>query len=148
CCAAAQLSAHRRYRLRLAEQVADARRDPLTGLPTRAVADQLLEQATRDGTAMTVALADIDGLHAVNMTRGQAAGDQSLTVGAQRLTRAVPPGGVLVRQGGDELTLLAPGVDPDDLAQAIGAALAGPAVIAGHRLQPRASVGIAASRGG
>jgi hypothetical protein len=64
---------------------------------------------------------------------------------ALRLARAVPDGGVLVRQGGDEFTLLAPGVDPQQLAVDIGAALAGPAVIAGLRLQPRASVGIAAT---
>jgi Diguanylate cyclase, GGDEF domain len=67
---------------------------------------------------------------------------------ASRLARAVPPRGVLVRQGGDELTLLAPDVDPHQVAADIGAALAGPAVIGGYRIQPRASVGIAASVGG
>jgi Diguanylate cyclase, GGDEF domain len=53
---------------------------------------------------------------------------------------------MLVRQGGDEFTILTPAsVRPQELAGAIGAALAGPAIIAGHRLQPRASVGIATS---
>ncbi len=112
------------------------------------MADQRLDAATRDATPITVALADIDGLHAINMNLGLAAGDRYLTTVARRLSRAVPAGGCLVRQGGDEFTVLAPHVDPAELATAIGAAMAGPAVIAGYRIQPRASVGIAASGGG
>ncbi len=139
-------AAHRSTR-RTREQVAQARRDPLTGLPNRAIADEMLAEATRTGAAMTVALVDIDGLHMVNTNFGHAAGDQYITTVARRLAGAVPPGGCLARQGGDEFTLLAPGVDPDQLATDIGAALAGPAVIAGSRIQPRASVGIAASGG-
>jgi diguanylate cyclase (GGDEF)-like protein len=136
-----------RIRAAIAEAHHEAHRDALTGLPTRAVADRLLEAATRDGTPMTVALADIDGLNAIN-SFGHAAGDQYLTAVAQRLARAVPPGGCLVRQGGDEFTILAPDTSPDELATSIGVAMAGPAIIAGHRIQPRASVGIAQSGGG
>src|SRR5204863_1926228 len=44
--------------------------------------------------------------------------------------------------------VIAPHLAPDEVATAIGAAMAGPAVIAGYRIQPRASVGIAASGGG
>jgi diguanylate cyclase (GGDEF)-like protein len=131
-----------RYGRWMRAAVTEARRDPLTGLPTRAVADEILGAATGDATPLTVALADIDGLHAIN-TIGLAAGDQYIKVIAERLARAVPSGGCLVRQGGDEFTLLAPGTDPDALATAIGAAMAGPAVIAGYRIQPRVSVGIA-----
>jgi diguanylate cyclase (GGDEF)-like protein len=127
--------------------VAEARRDPLTGLPTRAVADEMLDAATRDATPVTVALADIDGLHAINTNLGHAAGDQYITTVARRLSRAVPAGGCLVRQGGDEFTLIAAHVTAEELATAIGAAMAGPAVIAGYRIQPRASVGIAATGG-
>jgi len=148
CYATGYASAAVRYRRRLRVAVAEARRDPLTGLPTRAVADQRLDAATRDATPITVALADIDGLHAINVNLGLAAGDQYLTAVARRLGRAVPTGGCLVRQGGDEFTVLAPLVDPAELATAIGAAMGGPAVIAGYRIQPRASVGIAASGGG
>lgn len=130
----------------LATAVRDARRDKLTGLDTRAVLDDVLDTATREGTLVTIALADLDGLHAVNNRFGHAAGDRYLIEAAARLRHAVPEGGVLVRQGGDEFTILAPAsVSPQDLADAIGAALAGPAVIAGHRLQPRASVGVATS---
>jgi diguanylate cyclase (GGDEF)-like protein len=127
------------------DQVAQARRDPLTGLPNRAAADDMLTHATRTGTPVTVVLADVDGLHMINRSLGMAAGDQYLRIVAHRLTHAVPAGGMLVRHGGDEFSIVAPGTDAQHLATAIGAALAGPAVIAGYRIQPRASVGIAAT---
>jgi diguanylate cyclase (GGDEF)-like protein len=127
------------------DQVAQARRDPLTGLPNRAVADHMLAHATRTGTPVTVVLADVDGLHMINRNLGMAAGDQYLRIVAHRLTHAVPAGGVLVRHGGDEFSIVAPGTHAQHLATAIGAALAGPAVIAGYRIQPRTSVGIAAT---
>ena len=141
-------SAAARHGRQLRAAVAEARRDPLTGLPTRAVADEVLDAATRDAIPITVALADIDGLHAINLNLGHAAGDQYITAVARRLSRAVPAGGCLVRQGGDEFTLIAPHVTAQELATTIGAAMAGPAVIAGYRIQPRASVGIAANSGG
>ena len=127
----------------LRRQLDQARRDPVTGLPTRAVAEAALRAATAHRTRLSVALADVDGLRAVNNGLGHAAGDQLLHAIAARLARAVPAGGLIARLGGDEFVLLAPDTDPAALASAIGAALAGPATIAGHRLQPRASVGIA-----
>jgi diguanylate cyclase (GGDEF)-like protein len=122
-------------------------RDPVTGLPTRLVAEAALHAATTRGTRLTVALADVDGLRAVNNGIGHAAGDQLLAAVAARLARAVPPGGLAARLGGDEFILIAPDTDPAALATAVGAALAGPATIAGHRMQPRASVGIASTHG-
>jgi GGDEF domain-containing protein len=73
-------SATARHGRQLRAAVAEARRDPLTGLPTRAVADEMLDAATRDAIPITVALADIDGLHAINLNLGHAAGDQYITV--------------------------------------------------------------------
>jgi diguanylate cyclase (GGDEF)-like protein len=122
-------------------------RDPVTGLPTRLLAEAALHAATTRGTRLAVALADVDGLRAVNNGIGHAAGDQLLTAVAARLARAVPPGGLAARLGGDEFAVLAPDTDPAALATAVGAALAGPAIIAGHRMQPRASVGIASTHG-
>jgi diguanylate cyclase (GGDEF)-like protein len=122
--------------------------DKLTGLPTRPVMDDLLDAATRDQLPVTVAVADADGLHWVNATFGHAGGDQYLTEVARRLTRALPAGGTVVRQGGDEFTLLVPGtISPAQLATMIGSALAGPATVGGQHLQPRASVGIHAGTG-
>ncbi len=141
-------SAAARYRRRMRDQLAAARRDALTGLPIRAVADELLDAATREATPVTVALADVDGLKAVNTDLGHAAGDQYIQIVARRLALAVPPGGCLVRQGGDELFLLTPELDADVLAGRIGAAMVGSAVIGGYRVHPRASVGVAESGGG
>ena len=138
----------RAYHHRIRAELTHARRDPLTGLPTRAVADALLDAATANGTDVTIALADIDGLHAVNNAFGHAAGDQYLRTVATRLARAVPDGGYLIRDGGDEFTVVSSETAPAALAAAIRAAMAGPTFIAGHRLHPRASVGVATSGGG
>lgn len=137
-----------RYGQRVREEVAAARRDALTGLPTRAVGDEILQTATREATGVSVAIADVDGLKAVNTNLGHAAGDQYIQAVARRLAQAVPAGGCLVRHGGDEFCLIAPHTEPTDLATTIGAAMAGPAIIGGYRIQPRASIGIAASGGG
>jgi len=125
-----------------------ARRDPMTGLPTRGAGDAFVASVQHAAGTLTAALADVDGLHAINSNLGHAAGDTYLVTIATRLAGAVPPGGCLVRHGCDEFMILAPDTDADDLATAIGAAMAGPAVIAGHRIQPRASVGIATGPAG
>ena len=88
CYATGYHTAALRYTQRLHAAVAAARRDKLTGLPTRAVADEALDTATRDAANLTVALADVDGLHAINTNLGHAAGDQYLLTVAQRLARA------------------------------------------------------------
>jgi diguanylate cyclase (GGDEF)-like protein len=136
------------YALAVAAAVRSARQDRLTGLPTRPVMDDLLCAATRDRVPVTVALADIDGLHAVNAALGHAGGDQYIAEVARRLARALPAGGTLVRQGGDEFTLLVPGaVTAAQLATMIESALAEPAVVGGQHLQPRVSVGVHTSTG-
>jgi diguanylate cyclase (GGDEF)-like protein len=144
-CALGYAAVAARYRRRCRAAVADARRDPLTGLPNRAAADEALRRATRERIPISVALVDVDGLHALNARFGHAAGDQILTALAARLSSAVPAGGLLVRQGGDEFTLLAPEADAMELALMLGAALSGPAPAVENCGRPQASVGIAAS---
>lgn len=137
------LSIEVRHHNQVIAAVRAAYTDRLTGLPTRPVMDDLLTTATRDQLPVTVAVADVDGLHCVNATFGHAGGDQYLAEVARRLTRALPVGGTIARQGGDEFTLLVPGtVTPTHLATMIGSAFAGPATVGGQHLQPRASVGI------
>jgi diguanylate cyclase (GGDEF)-like protein len=138
----------RHHQERLQEQLADAHRDPLTGLPTRATARDVLASATGGRVRLTVALVDVDGLRAVNNRLGHAAGDQYLTTVAARLRQATPAGGQVARLGGDELIVLCPDADPTELAIALDAALAGPAPIAGRLTRPSASIGIATSDGG
>ncbi|GAB3832738.1 GGDEF domain-containing protein [Dactylosporangium cerinum] len=123
--------------------VSDGMRDSLTGLPTRAVLEQALDRADEAGAPFTIALIDVDGLHDLNARWGHAAGDQYLVAIADRLAGAVPTNGCLVRQGGDEFTVVSAGNDPAGMQSLITAALAGPARVAGHQVQLRASVGVA-----
>lgn len=130
----------------VAAVVRAAQRDRLTGLDTRAVADDLLDTATREGFPVTVALIDLDGLHAINDRLGHAGGDQYLVALAQRLAQAVPARGALVRQGGDEFTLITPAeTSAEALAAAIGSVLPSPDPAGG--VQPQASVGVATCAG-
>jgi diguanylate cyclase (GGDEF)-like protein len=131
----------------LGYQVANADRDSLTGLPTRRTTERILRRADRRAVRMTIAIGDADGLHALNGNLGHAAGDRYLTAVADRLLRAVPKGGLLVRLGGDEYAILAPNTDAAELATAIEAAMAGPLRISGYHIQPRISVGIATGNG-
>ena len=123
--------------------VRNAVRDPLTGLPTRAALDRALQRADASGGPFTVALVDVDGLHDVNLAWGHAAGDQYLAAIAERLRLAVPADSCLVRQGGDELTIVAAGGDAAGLQARISAVLAAPGWVAGRQVPLRASVGVA-----
>ena len=84
-----------------------SRRDPLTGVLSRtAVTDELAALLASGQQPLAIALADIDGLKAVNDTYGQSAGDDLLTHVAQAVSR----GDTLVgRYGGDEFLALLPG---------------------------------------
>ncbi|GLI03001.1 hypothetical protein Pa4123_82790 [Phytohabitans aurantiacus] len=117
--------------------------DRLTGLPDRAVAEQILDAAHRAGSTLAVALADADALGAVNTMAGYAAGDRYLCAVAARLAAGAPPGAVVARLGGDDFVVIAPGRQATTLAAAVTAALAEPGPVAGT-LMLRASVGVAA----
>lgn len=123
--------------------VREAGQDPLTGLPTRAALYRVLQRADASGGPFMVALVDVDGLHDVNLAWGHAAGDQYLAAIADRLRAAVPVDGCLLRQGGDELTVVVAGGDAAGLQATISAALADPGSVAGRMVPLRASVGVA-----
>ena len=93
-----------------------AMQDPLTGLANRRSWDERLEEevrrSQRTGTALSVAMIDLDGFKAVNDRGGHDAGDHLLQTLAQAWTCAMRGGGdFLARVGGDEFALLAPGSD-------------------------------------
>ena len=93
-----------------------AREDPLTGLANRRLWDERLEEelerSRRTGTALSVALADLDSFKAVNDARGHHSGDRVLQDLSHSWRAAVRGGGdFLARLGGDEFGLLAPGSD-------------------------------------
>lgn len=90
-----------------------ARVDALTGLPNRrAWEDRLplaLEEASRNGRPLSVAMFDLDGFKAYNDTHGHPAGDRLLVDAAAAWQREIRAVDLLARLGGDEFALLLPG---------------------------------------
>jgi diguanylate cyclase (GGDEF)-like protein len=96
---------------RTAGDLADAAtRDPLTGLPNRALLTESLGRAfarmTRSITDPGVLFVDLDGFKAVNDTHGHAAGDAVLRDVTERLLLCVRASDLVARLGGDEFVIL------------------------------------------
>ncbi len=86
-----------------------ARYDTLTKIPNRMQFQHLLQQAlaraARAGTGVALLYLDMDHFKEVNDTFGHAAGDRTLEILTERLTRALPKETVLGRLAGDEFAL-------------------------------------------
>jgi diguanylate cyclase (GGDEF)-like protein len=129
------------------EKMNRAVHDTLTGLAGRGLfTDQIAEQLARGGEAALLFI-DLDGFKTVNDTLGHAAGDELLTIAAQRITSQLRPTDVAGRFGGDEFTVLTCDL-PDTRAASVVAsriirALSEPMLVAGRSLTVGASVGIA-----
>ncbi len=135
-----------------AELAYQAAHDPLTGLPNRARALELLEAALAAarvaGTHLAVLFVDLDGFKAVNDTHGHRAGDDVLITCAERMRSAVRTDDTVTRLGGDEFVVLLREVEADETAVAVGqrlvARLAEPMSLPGAgTVQIGASVGVA-----
>ncbi|MCZ7417687.1 GGDEF domain-containing protein [Streptomyces sp. WMMC897] len=130
----------------LRRQLRAARRDPLTGLRTRAAFERAAARALRRGP-YAVLVIDLDGFKAVNDTYGHAAGDHALRATAQALTETLEDGergGIAARLGGDEFA----GAVPAPHAYAVPWLLRGlheclcaPLAYQGHTLHLGASIG-------
>jgi diguanylate cyclase (GGDEF)-like protein len=145
-----------RLQIALSNQDCDARLyrqahfDSLTSLPNRVLfRDRLSRElaSTTDGSARGALLyVDLDHFKRVNDTVGHSAGDQLLTVVAQRLRSCVKDGDTVARLGGDEFTVLlrqVPSAEAaNEIAQRIIDSLQRPVNIAGRDHQVRASIGI------
>lgn len=144
----------RRHEQYLAHQ---ARHDALTGLPNRAHFADLLELAiSRQQAAqelgherpLAVLFLDLDRFKFVNDSLGHLAGDELLQGVAARLSRAIRPGDVIGRLGGDEFTILAENIeelDANKMAARIQAGLKEPFTVADREFRMSASIGIATS---
>ncbi|MET8399363.1 GGDEF domain-containing protein [Streptomyces sp900116325] len=123
----------------LTHRLATARRDPLTGLRTRAGWTALAERIIRRHRDAVVLLLDLDDFKHLNDSHGHAAGDFALVVTAERLATWCGRHGIAGRLGGDEFVAIARQA-PDDL-DSLHRALRQPVAYAGRRLPVSVSVG-------
>ena len=90
-----------------------ASQDQLTGLANRhsfdIKLDALLATARRGNTGLVVLCLDLDRFKAVNDTLGHSAGDQLLTMVAQRMREIARSTDLVGRLGGDEFAIVLPG---------------------------------------
>ncbi len=124
--------------------------DVLTGLPNRKLfLDRLRQWIDRrgrvDGFAALFFL-DLDNFKRINDSHGHDTGDALLAAVAERLRYSVREGDTVGRQGGDEFTLLLPGIRSTDDAAAMAAKLlerlAQPLEVGDLHLFAGASIGI------
>ncbi|MGW0136067.1 GGDEF domain-containing protein [Streptomyces sp. NPDC003299] len=94
-------------------RLAAARRDPLSGLPTRAAFERRAERALARGPHVVIVM-DLDGFKHLNDVFGHAAGDAAIRATAASLIDALSDrrGSVAARLGGDEFTAAVPLPDP------------------------------------
>src|SRR5215208_5725922 len=128
-----------------------ARFDSLTGLPTRALMRQTLDEALRNAAhrhkGCALFMIDLDRFKNVNDTLGHPAGDALLREVAERLKSVMGNHGQVGRLGGDEFQAVLPGtVDIgllESLARTLIEQVSRPYVIEGHKVTIGASVGVA-----
>ena len=138
--------------IRLLEQIRhQAMHDSLTGLPNQLLFEdrvaQALAQSGRSGERVGVLFIDLDRFKKVNDSLGHDFGNELLKQVAGRLLGAVRKGDTVARMGGDEFTLLLPGIRRDEDATLTAGklldAFRAPFRVADHELFMTPSVGIA-----
>ncbi|MHB8492486.1 MAG: diguanylate cyclase domain-containing protein, partial [Solirubrobacteraceae bacterium] len=128
-----------------------ALRDPLTRLPNRTLAldllDVLLARRSPEGAEVALLLVDLDRFHLINDSLGHEAGDEVLLGVASRLRQTLRPSDTIARLGGDEFLVVWDSQDGVrrlvEVAERIGAALSRPFALASGELVVTASIGIA-----
>lgn len=127
-----------------------ANHDPLTGLPNRKLfnekLNQLLEWGEENQQLVSLLFLDLDGFKPVNDNLGHDMGDVLLKAVAQRIKNSLRISDVVSRLGGDEFTVLLPGIkkplDSKIVAQKILDTVSAPYTLQGHRIQVTVSIGI------
>lgn len=143
----------------LAHKVAEARHfayhDELTGLPTRRLLldrlNQAMVQAARQQKQVALLLLGLDGFNEINEKFGQAIGDEILRQVAKRLTACVRSTGTACRYDGNEFVIMLPEIDAKEVASAmvekIRTHLAAPYVVNDQAMTVTVSIGMAVYRG-
>ncbi len=132
-----------------------ARFDSLTKLPNRMQFQHLLQQAIararRAERGVALLYLDLDRYKEINDTFGHEAGDRTLEILSERLTRALPKEAVLGRLAGDEFAVFIEGLDPQEderaqtanLARIVLSEISKAFYVQQHELFLTASIGIA-----
>ncbi|WP_164704348.1 EAL domain-containing protein [Blastococcus litoris] len=134
-------------KLRLEQLATEAHHDPLTGLANRRRFIEQVEATVYGSQAdCAVLMIDLDRFKEINDSFGHSVGDDLLCLVGPRLERALEPGDLLARMGGDEFAVLLPGADAaraEEVAGRLIAALRDAFVLDGMPLHVDASIGVA-----
>ena len=127
------------------KMLADALRDPLTGVLNRRGFEKEAAAGIRNSAQGAVLYLDLNQFKSINDRFGHQAGDALLKAFGHRLEFCLRPEDVLGRLGGDEFAIVLPDVSVDD-AKHIAERLVGTAaeayIIQGQEIKCTASVGI------
>ncbi|MGW0599625.1 GGDEF domain-containing protein [Streptomyces sp. NPDC002776] len=125
----------------LTRRLASARRDPLTGMHTRAGWTARAERLMHHHADAAVLLVDLDDFKTLNDTHGHAAGDAALVATADRLRTWCGRNGTAGRLGGDEFVAVVQHLTAADI-DALTDALHQPLAYNSAHLPLAASVGV------
>ncbi|MFB2834434.1 CHASE2 domain-containing protein [Floridanema evergladense] len=124
--------------------------DTLTGLPNRKLfherLSQSIEWARQNHHLLALLFLDLDGFKLINDTKGHNIGDLLLQTVAERLKRCLRSSDTVSRLGGDEFTVILPGIpsltDIARVADKILATINQPFVLQSHKIYISTSIGI------
>lgn len=139
--------------LKASKEMAEQRatHDYLTGLPNRAMMNEVIHmaiaQSRRRDECFAVLTIDLDNFKFINDTYGHAEGDRFLIEIARRISTVVREGDTLLRLGGDEFVLIAINTasvsDAEDVAKRVLGSIGGPFSVGDSIMIPGLSIGIA-----
>ncbi|MDH3748039.1 MAG: diguanylate cyclase [Gammaproteobacteria bacterium] len=127
------------------KMLADALRDPLTGVLNRRGFEKEAATSVRSEERGAVLYLDLNQFKSINDRFGHQAGDALLKAFGHRLEFCLRPEDILGRLGGDEFAIVLPGVTVDDakhIAERLVVTASEAYIIQGQEIKCAASVGI------